>query len=55
MDQPLRPDADLVAPVRISVGVALSGRNSTPESLLAAADRALAEVRLDRRGAGRRA
>jgi diguanylate cyclase (GGDEF)-like protein len=54
-DQPLRPDADLVAPVRVSVGVALSGRNSTPESLLAAADRALAEVRLDRRGAGRRA
>jgi diguanylate cyclase (GGDEF)-like protein len=54
-DLPLRPSTDLVAPVRISVGVALSRRDSTPESLLAAADRALTGVRLHRRGGGRRA
>jgi diguanylate cyclase (GGDEF)-like protein len=50
---PLRPSPDVVAPVRISVGVGLSGRDSTPESLLAAADRAMAGVRLERQGSGR--
>jgi diguanylate cyclase (GGDEF)-like protein len=54
-DLPLRPSADLVAPVRISVGVALSRRDSTPESLLATADRAMAAVRLERQGSGRQA
>lgn len=54
-DVPLRPSPDVVAPVRISVGVALSGRSSTPESLLAAADRAMAEMRLERQGSGRHA
>jgi diguanylate cyclase (GGDEF)-like protein len=52
-DAPLRPSPDVVAPVRISVGVALSGRDSTPETLLAAADRAMADVRLERQGSGR--
>ena len=47
-DEPLRPTADLTAAVRISVGAALSGRDSTPESLLAAADGAMARVRADR-------
>ena len=54
-DAPLRPSPDVVAPVRISVGIALSGRDSTPETLLAAADRAMAGVRLERHGAGRQA
>ncbi|MCU1607867.1 MAG: Diguanylate cyclase with sensor [Modestobacter sp.] len=54
-DRPLRPSPDLVAPVRISVGVALSRRESTPESLLTAADRAMAGVRLERQGSGRQA
>jgi diguanylate cyclase (GGDEF)-like protein len=54
-DEPLRPSADVVAPVRISVGIGLSGRESTPESLLAAADRAMAQVRLERQGTGRSA
>jgi diguanylate cyclase (GGDEF)-like protein len=54
-DAPLRPSPDVVAPVRISVGVALSGRDSTPETLLAAADRAMADVRLERQGSGRQA
>ena len=52
---PLRPSPDVVAPVRISVGFALSGRDSTPETLLAAADRAMAGVRLERQGSGRQA
>jgi diguanylate cyclase (GGDEF)-like protein len=52
-DVPLRPASDLLAPVRISVGVALSGRNSTPASLLSAADQAMTDVRLARQGAGR--
>jgi diguanylate cyclase (GGDEF)-like protein len=47
-DGPLRPTADVVAAVRVSVGAALSGRDSTPESLLAAADQAMARVRADR-------
>ena len=52
-DEPLRPQPDVTAPVRISVGAALSGRDSTPASLLAAADRAMAQVRADRLGTGR--
>ena len=52
-DEPLRPGPDVTAPVRISVGVALSGRDSTPASLLAAADQAMARVRADRLTAGR--
>jgi diguanylate cyclase (GGDEF)-like protein len=54
-DRPLRPSPDVVAPVRISVGVALSGRSSTSESLLAAADRAMVAVRLERQADGRQA
>jgi diguanylate cyclase (GGDEF)-like protein len=46
--EPLRPTAEVTATVRVSVGAALSGRDSTPESLLAAADGAMARVRADR-------
>jgi diguanylate cyclase (GGDEF)-like protein len=52
-DEPLHPDPDVTAHVRISVGAALSGRDSTPASLLAAADRAMARVRTDRLAARR--
>ena len=52
-DEPLRPEPDVCTPVRISVGAALSGRDSTPASLLAAADQAMARVRADRLAAGR--
>ncbi|SDY58019.1 hypothetical protein SAMN05661080_03931 [Modestobacter sp. DSM 44400] len=52
-ETPLRPSPDVLAPVRVSVGIAVSGRDSTPETLLAAADRAMAEVRLERQGSGR--
>ena len=52
-DEPLHPEPDVPAPVRISVGAALSGRDSTPASLLAAADQAMARVRADRLAAGR--
>jgi diguanylate cyclase (GGDEF)-like protein len=52
-DTPLRPSPDILAPVRVSVGIALSGRDSTPETLLGAADRAMADVRLERQGTGR--
>ncbi|HEV7871677.1 MAG: Diguanylate cyclase with sensor [Modestobacter sp.] len=51
--EPLRPAPDVTAHVRISVGVALSGRDSTPASLLAAADQAMARARADRLSAGR--
>ncbi|WP_448614726.1 GGDEF domain-containing protein [Modestobacter sp. URMC 112] len=46
--EPLRPTPDVPVAVRVSVGAALSGRDSTPESLLAAADGAMARVRADR-------
>jgi diguanylate cyclase (GGDEF)-like protein len=52
-DEPLQPAPDVTAHVRIAVGVALSGRDSTPASLLAAADQAMARVRADRLSAGR--
>jgi diguanylate cyclase (GGDEF)-like protein len=52
-DRPLHPDVDVAAQLRISVGVALSGRDSTPASLLAAAHEAMARVRTDRQAGGR--
>ena len=52
-DRPLHPGADVAAQLRISVGVALSGRDSTPASLLAVAHEAMARVRTDRQAGGR--
>jgi diguanylate cyclase (GGDEF)-like protein len=52
-DVPLHPGPDVTAHLRISVGVALSGRDSTPESLLAAAHEAMARARTDRQANGR--
>jgi diguanylate cyclase (GGDEF)-like protein len=52
-DEPLRPRPDVDHPVRISAGVALSGRSSTPESLIAMANEAMTQVRHDRQGTGR--
>jgi diguanylate cyclase (GGDEF)-like protein len=52
-DEPLHPRPDLDHPVRISAGVALSGRSSTPESLIALAHEAMSQVRRDRQGTGR--
>lgn len=52
---PLRPAVNVRACVRVSVGIALSSRESTPETLLAAADRAMAGNRLARQGSGRQA
>jgi diguanylate cyclase (GGDEF)-like protein len=49
-DEPLRPARDLTHAVRISVGVALSGHGSTPDSLVAAAHEAMTRVRHERRG-----
>jgi diguanylate cyclase (GGDEF)-like protein len=48
--EPLHPRPDITHPVRLSVGVALSGRASTPESLIAAAHEAMTAVRLRRSG-----
>jgi diguanylate cyclase (GGDEF)-like protein len=50
---PLRPRPDVAFPVRLAVGVALSGRASTPESLIAAANEAMTSLRHDRAGTGR--
>jgi diguanylate cyclase (GGDEF)-like protein len=50
---PLRPRPDVAHEVRLSVGVALSGRASTPDSLIAAANEAMTRVRHDRQGTGR--
>ena len=44
-DQPLQPLPGVRAPLRLSAGVALSGRASSPESLIAAADEAMRSVR----------
>ena len=44
-DQPLQPVPGVRAPLRLSAGVALSGRASSPESLIAAADEAMRSVR----------
>ena len=52
-DEPLRPNADLSHKVRLSVGAALSGRASTPESLIAAANEAMTQIRRERQGSGR--
>ena len=52
-DEPLRPRPDVDHRVRISAGVALSGRSSTPESLIALAKEAMDQVRHDRQGTGR--
>jgi diguanylate cyclase (GGDEF)-like protein len=52
-DEPLHPRPGLDHPVRISAGVALSGRSSTPESLIALAKEAMDQVRHDRQGTGR--
>jgi len=52
-DEPLAPLPEVSARVRLSVGVALSGRASTPESLIAAANEAMTHVRHQRQGSGR--
>jgi diguanylate cyclase (GGDEF)-like protein len=52
-EEPLRPRADVVFRVRLAAGVALSGRASTPESLIAAAHEAMTSLRRDRAGTGR--
>ena len=52
-DEPLHPLPGLDHRVRLSVGVALSGRASTPESLIASANEAMTQVRHDRQGSGR--
>jgi diguanylate cyclase (GGDEF)-like protein len=52
-DEPLRPATGVRSPVRLSAGVALSGRASTPESLIAAANEAMTAVRHERQGTGR--
>lgn len=52
-DEPLHPRPGLDHRVRLSVGVALSGRASTPESLIAAANEAMTQIRHDRQGTGR--
>jgi diguanylate cyclase (GGDEF)-like protein len=49
-DAPLRPAPGVTCPARFSAGVALSGRASTPASLIAAADEALTSVRRERAG-----
>jgi diguanylate cyclase (GGDEF)-like protein len=52
-DEPLHPLPGLDHRVRLSVGVALSGRASTAESLIAAANEAMTHVRHERQGSGR--
>ena len=52
-DEPLQPRPDIRHPLRLSAGVALSGRASTPESLIAAANEAMTSVRDERQGSGR--
>jgi diguanylate cyclase (GGDEF)-like protein len=52
-DAPLHPAPHVSGRMRISVGVAVSGRASTPESLIAAADEAMTRVRHERQGTGR--
>ena len=49
-DAPLRPAPGVTCPARLTAGVALSGRASTPESLITAADAALTAVRRERQG-----
>jgi diguanylate cyclase (GGDEF)-like protein len=52
-EEPLRPRADVVSRVRLAAGLALSGRASTPESLIGAANEAMTSLRHDRAGTGR--
>ena len=52
-DEPLQAVPGVRAPVRLSAGVALSGRASSPESLIAMANEAMTQVRHDRQGTGR--
>ncbi|MFQ1003148.1 diguanylate cyclase domain-containing protein [Modestobacter sp. SSW1-42] len=52
-DEPLRPRPDVAHRVRLSVGVALSGRASTAESLIASANEAMTQIRHERQGSGR--
>ena len=52
-DRPLRPARGVEHRVRLSVGVAVSGGASTPESLIAAANEAMTRVRDERQGTGR--
>ncbi|GAA4748499.1 hypothetical protein GCM10023328_33560 [Modestobacter marinus] len=52
-DEPLRPLPGVAHRVRLSVGVALSGRASTPESLVASANEAMTSIRHERQGSGR--
>jgi diguanylate cyclase (GGDEF)-like protein len=52
-DEPLHPRPEISHRVRLSAGVALSGRASTPESLIASANEAMTQVRHERQGTGR--
>ena len=52
-DEPLHPLPGVSHRVRLSVGVALSGRASTPESLIASANEAMTQIRHERQGSGR--
>ena len=52
-DEPLHPRPEIDHKVRLSAGVALSGRASTPESLIAAANEAMTSIRHERQGTGR--
>jgi diguanylate cyclase (GGDEF)-like protein len=52
-DEPLQPRPDISHRVRLSAGVALSGRASTPESLIASANEVMTMVRDERQGTGR--
>ncbi|WP_369140481.1 GGDEF domain-containing protein [Modestobacter versicolor] len=52
-DEPLHPHPDVEHRVRLSAGVALSGRASTPESLIASANEAMTRIRHERQGSGR--
>ena len=52
-DAPLHPTPHVSHQVRLNVGVAISGRASTPESLVAAANEAMTRVRHDRQAPGR--
>src|SRR3954447_564904 len=52
-DEPLHPAPGMLHKVRVSVGVALSGRASTAESLIASANEAMTAIRQERQGSGR--
>ena len=52
-DEPLQPRPDIRHRLRLSAGVALSGRASTPESLIASANEVMTTVRDERQGTGR--